>query len=73
MSKSGVIMVRGQTPNAGVVLYTAPTPRQRQARRRSAVLALILSVAFAGGLLGHFSTAHDTRAVPTGPFSYFPN
>lgn len=68
-------MIRGyEAPNGGVVLFTAPTQRQRQARRRSAAVAVILGVAFAGGLIGHLSTARDaSRPVPPGPFSYFPN
>ncbi|GEM_PF-4235017 len=68
-------MIRGyEAPHGGVVLFTAPTQRQRQARRRSAAVAVILGVAFAGGLIGQLSTAHDAdQPVPPGPFSYFPN
>ena len=67
-------MIRGyEAPNGGVVLYSAPTQRQHQARRRAAAVAVILGVAFAGGLIGQLSTAHDSaRPVPPGPFSYFP-
>lgn len=68
-------MIRGyQAPNGGLVLFTAPTERQRQSRRRAAALAVILGVAFAGGLIGQLSAAHDaSRPTPPGPFSYFPN
>ena len=68
-------MIRGyETPNGGVVLFTAPTQRQRQARRRATAVAVILGVAFAGGLIGQLSTGHDaSHPVPPGPFSYFPN
>lgn len=68
-------MIRGnEAPHGGVVLFTAPSQRQRQARRRSTAVAVILGIAFAGGLIGQLSTAHDaSRPVPPGPFSYFPN
>jgi hypothetical protein len=67
-------MIRGyEAPHGGVVLYTAPTPRQRQARRRSAAIAVVLGVAFAGVLIGQLSTHDSARPVPPGPFSYFPN
>lgn len=68
-------MIRGyQASNGGLVLFTAPTERQRQSRRRGAALAVILGVALAGGLIGQLSSAHDAgRPTPPGPFSYFPN
>lgn len=68
-------MIRGyEAPSGGVVLFTAPSPRQRQARRRAAAVAVILGIAFAGGLIGQLGAAHDSaRPVPPGPFSYFPN
>ncbi|MDO8381142.1 hypothetical protein [Phenylobacterium sp.] len=68
-------MNRGiEAPSGGLVLFTAPTERQRQTRRRSAALAVILGVAFAGGLIGQLSSVHDAaRPTPPGPFSYFPN
>ncbi|CAN5704414.1 hypothetical protein BH11PSE1_BH11PSE1_33290 [soil metagenome] len=68
-------MIRGyEAPHGEVVLFTAPSQRQRQARRRSAAVAVILGIAFAGALIGQLSTAHDvSRPVPPGPFSYFPN
>ncbi|WP_340645030.1 hypothetical protein [Phenylobacterium sp.] len=68
-------MIRGyEAPHSGPVLFTAPTTRQRQARRRSTAVAVILGVAFAGGLIGQLSSVHEAgRPVPPGPFSYFPN
>lgn len=68
-------MIRGyEAPHGGIVLFNAPTQRQRQARRRTAAVAVILGVAVAGGLIGQLSSAHDAgRPVPPGPFSYFPN
>jgi uncharacterized membrane protein len=49
------------------------TPRQRQARRRSATIAVIVAVGFAGGLIGQLSARDAVGPVPAGPFSYFPN
>lgn len=68
-------MIRGyEAPHGGVVLFTAPSQRQRKVRRRSAAIAVILGVAFAGALIGQLSTGQDAnRPVPPGPFSYFPN
>ena len=68
-------MIRGyDAQDGGVVFFTAPSPRQRHARRRSTAVAVILGVAFAGGLIGQLSSASDpNRPTPPGPFSYFPN
>ena len=67
-------MIRAfDAPTNNVVIFTAPSPRQRQARRRSAAIAVILGVAFAGGLVGHLSARDLAGPVPAGPFSYFPN
>ena len=58
---------------SGVVNYTAPSPRRRQTRRRTAAIAVVLGVAFAGGLIGQLSARDAAGPVPPGPFSYFPN
>ncbi|WP_309642822.1 hypothetical protein [Phenylobacterium sp.] len=44
------------------------------ARRRWTALAVVLSVALAGGVIGQMSAASDddARPVPPGPISYLP-
>jgi hypothetical protein len=67
-------MIRSFDAPGGIVLFTASSPRQRQVRRRSAAIAVIVAIAFAGGLIGQLSAARDgVGPVPPGPFSYFPN
>ena len=67
-------MIRNFDASDEIVLFTTPSPHQRQARRRSAAIAVIVAIAFAGGLIGQLSTARDAAGpVPPGPFSYFPN
>ncbi|WP_310541266.1 hypothetical protein [Phenylobacterium sp.] len=67
-------MIRAfDAPTKDVVIFTAPSPRQRQARRRSAAIAVILAIAFAGGLIGHLSARDIAGPAPASPFSYFPN
>ena len=64
---------RSQAFNPGVVMYALPNTRQRQSRRRMTAMAVIVSIAFAGGLIGQLSTSDASgRPVPPGPFSYFP-
>ena len=66
-------MIRGlDSPYAGVVHLT-PTPRHRPGRRRLAALAVVISVAVAGGLIGQLSARRDAaHPIPPGPFGYFP-
>jgi hypothetical protein len=66
-------MIRSFDAPRGIVLFTASTPRQRQARRRSATIVVIVAIAFAGGLLGQLSARDAVGPVTAGPFSYFPN
>lgn len=64
-------MIRGvESPYASVVHLT---PRHRPGRRRLAALAVIISVALAGGLIGQLSAQRDAaHPIPPGPFGYFP-
>lgn len=67
-------MIRtSDAPTIGVVRYTPPSPRQRQTRRRTAAIAAVLGVAFAGGLIGQLTARDAAGPAPPGPFSYFPN
>ncbi|MDP3852817.1 hypothetical protein [Phenylobacterium sp.] len=68
-------MMRGyEAPHGGLVLFSTPSRRQRMARRRWTALAVVLSVALAGAVLGQMSSVRDDaeRPVPPGPFSYLP-
>lgn len=60
---------------SGFVLIKSPSYRQQAARRRLALIAAVVGLAAASGLLGSLSAGrHDlAQAGGTGPFSYFPH
>jgi len=59
------------TPHGSLTIYDPS--RHRPVRRRLLALGMILAIALAGGLIGGLSHRHDAaRAVPPGPFGYFP-
>lgn len=59
------------TPHSGLTIYDAS--RHRPIRRRLFAVGMILAIALAGALIGGLTQKHDAaRAIPPGPFSYFP-
>ena len=67
-------MMRGyEAPHGGLVLFSTPSRRQRIRRRRWTAIAVVLSVALAGAVLGQMSSVRDdARPTPPSPFSYLP-
>ena len=60
------------TPPAGLVLFQAPSRRQRLARRRTTVVTALVGLALASGILGAMAGAADPAPATGGPISYFP-
>jgi len=60
---------------SGFVLIKSPSYRQQAARRRLALIAGVLGLALASGLLGSLTAnRHELAQAGTmGPFSYFPH
>ena len=61
---------------SGFVLAKTPSHRQQVARRRLVVVAAVLALALASGLIGSLTTRPNAEPVGqahTGPFSYFPS
>ncbi len=63
-----------ETQHTGWAMDSTPPGRRASSRRRWLALAVVLSVALAGAVLGQMSTIHDdaSRPVPPGPFSPLP-
>lgn len=60
--------------SASLVLFQAPSHRQRAARRRAGALAAVICLAAAGWLAGSLIAPSTAGGPPaTGPFSYFPS
>lgn len=60
--------------NIGLVLFQAPTHRQRAARRRTAAIAAAVMLAAAGWIAGALMIPGGTSGpAALGPFSYFPS
>ena len=59
---------------SGLKLARSPNHREQAARRRIAVIAAVLGLALASGLIGSLAGPHRSTepATRTGPFSYFP-
>jgi hypothetical protein len=61
-----------QASHGGLVLFTAPTRRQKIVRRRLFAVSTILSIALAAGLIGYVSNRHPDPYAPAA-FSFFPS